>query len=30
MDLLIDEDTKLREFKNEIRWNNAAYGIRGL
>ncbi|MBD5780548.1 L-arabinose isomerase [Pelagicoccus sp. NFK12] len=28
--LLIDEDTKLREFKNEIRWNNAAYGIRGL
>ncbi|MBC2605288.1 L-arabinose isomerase [Pelagicoccus albus] len=28
--LLIDEDTKLREFKNEIRWNDAAYGIRGL
>ncbi len=23
--LLIDEDTKLREFKNEIRWNDAAY-----
>jgi len=28
--LLIDEDTKVRDFKNEIRWNNAAYGIRGL
>jgi L-arabinose isomerase len=28
--LLIDEETRLREFKNEIRWNNAAYGIRNL
>ncbi|HSH09924.1 MAG TPA: L-arabinose isomerase [Oceanipulchritudo sp.] len=28
--LLIDEETRLREFKNEIRWNNAAYGIRHL
>jgi L-arabinose isomerase len=26
--LLIDEHTRLREFKNEIRWNHAAYGIR--
>ena len=25
--LLIDEDTKLRDFKNEIRWNDAAYTL---
>ena len=24
--LLIDGDTRLREFKNELRWNEAAYG----
>ena len=28
--LLIDEKTDLRQFKNEIRWNDAAYGLRGL
>lgn len=28
--LLIDEKTDLRSFRNEIRWNDAAYGIRGL
>ena len=28
--LVIDEATRLREFQNEIRWNNAAYGIRSL
>jgi L-arabinose isomerase len=25
--LVIDEDTRLREFKNEIRWNDAAYMV---
>ena len=28
--LLIDDDTRLREFKNEIAWNEAAYMARGL
>ena len=23
--VLIDKDTKLRDFKNELRWNEAAY-----
>jgi L-arabinose isomerase len=23
--LLIDSETRLREFKNELRWNDAAY-----
>jgi L-arabinose isomerase len=27
--LLIDADTRLRDFKNELRWNDAAYMIRG-
>lgn len=27
--LLIDEETRLREFKNELRWNEAAYLTRG-
>jgi L-arabinose isomerase len=27
--LVIDADTKLRDFKNELRWNDAAYMIRG-
>jgi L-arabinose isomerase len=27
--LLIDKDTRLREFKNEIAWNEAAYQTRG-
>jgi L-arabinose isomerase len=25
--LLIDHETKLREFKNELRWNEAAYMV---
>ena len=24
--LLIDSETRLREFRNELRWNDAAYG----
>lgn len=28
--LLIDENTDLRQFKNELRWNHAAYGLRHL
>ncbi|MAX22990.1 MAG: L-arabinose isomerase [Phycisphaeraceae bacterium] len=28
--LVIDNDTTMREFKNEIRWNDAAYGVAGL
>ena len=28
--LLIDGDTTLRAFRNEIRWNDAAYGLRSL
>jgi L-arabinose isomerase len=27
--LLIDADTRLREFKNELNWNEAAYMVRG-
>ena len=27
--LLIDGDTKLRDFKNELRWNDAAYMVGG-
>ncbi|MDX1674957.1 MAG: L-arabinose isomerase, partial [Longimicrobiales bacterium] len=27
--LLIDEETDLRAFRNELRWNDAAYGVRG-
>jgi L-arabinose isomerase len=27
--LLIDRDTRLREFRNEIRWNDAAYMVQG-
>jgi L-arabinose isomerase len=25
--LLIDSETRLREFRNELRWNDAAYGV---
>ncbi len=28
--ILIDEDSKLRDIKNELRWNDAAYGLKGL
>ena len=28
--LIIDNDTRMREFKNEIRWNDAAYGVAGI
>jgi L-arabinose isomerase len=28
--LVIDHDTRLREFKNEIRWNDTAYGVGGI
>lgn len=28
--VVIDRDTDLRRFKNELRWNAAAYGLRGL
>ena len=28
--LLIDTDTRLREFRNEIRWNEVYYQIRGI
>ena len=27
--LLIDGETKLRDFKNELRWNDAAYMVGG-
>ena len=27
--VLIDGDTTLREFKNELRWNDAAYMVAG-
>ena len=27
--LLIDNETRLREFRNELRWNDAAYGAVG-
>jgi L-arabinose isomerase len=27
--LVIDKDTKLRDFQNELRWNDAAYLLRG-
>ena len=27
--LCIDSDTKLREFRNELRWNHAAYLLEG-
>ena len=26
--LCIDSDTKLRDFRNELRWNEAAYTLR--
>ncbi len=28
--LVIDNQTTMREFKNEIRWNDAAYGVAGM
>ncbi len=28
--LVIDEGTKLRDFRNELRWNDAAYGLKSL
>ncbi len=28
--LVIDKDTNLRQFQNELRWNAAAYGLKGL
>tara|TARA_Y100001933_G_C19014901_1_gene570946 strand:- start:6973 stop:8514 length:1542 start_codon:yes stop_codon:yes gene_type:complete len=28
--LVIDNETRMREFKNEIRWNDAAYGVGGI
>lgn len=28
--LVIDQNTRLREFRNELRWNHVAHGIRGL
>lgn len=28
--LIIDEHTQLRDFRNELRWNDAAYGLKGL
>jgi len=28
--LVIDGGTRLREFRNELRWNHAAYGLKGL
>ncbi len=27
--LLIDKDTRLRDFRNELRWNDAAYMVQG-
>jgi len=28
--LLIDEKTDLYRFKQELRWNDAAYGLKGI
>jgi L-arabinose isomerase len=28
--VVIDAETRLRPFRNELRWNEAAYGLRGL
>jgi L-arabinose isomerase len=28
--ILIDEDAKLRDLKNELRWNEAYYGLKGM
>jgi len=28
--LVIDKNTRLRDFKNELRWNAAAFGLKGL
>ena len=28
--IVIDEGTDLRDFRNELRWNEAAYGLKGL
>jgi len=27
--VVIDEDTRLRDLRNELRWNRGAYGLRG-